>query len=42
MLTIMEVCKHWRYYVEGTSHIICVLTDHMNLRTFFNSKILKP
>ena len=41
MLTIVEVCKHWRYYVESALHTICVLMDHMNLDTFFNDKILK-
>ena len=42
MLVIMKACKHWKYYIESASHMICVFTDHMNIHTFFNGKILKP
>ena len=42
MLAIVKACKHWRHYIEGAAHTIRVLTDYMNLCTFFFEKILKP
>ncbi len=40
MLAIVKACKQWRHYVEDTKHQILIITDHVNLRTFFIIKIL--
>jgi reverse transcriptase-like protein len=34
MMAIVEAFKHWRHYLEGSSHPIEVLTDHRNLQSF--------
>ena len=34
MMAIVEAFKHWRHYLEGSSHPIEVLTDHHNLQSF--------
>jgi hypothetical protein len=40
MLAIVKACKQWRHYVENAKHQILIITDHVNLRMFFISKIL--
>jgi hypothetical protein len=40
MLAIVKACKQWRHYVEDAKHQILIITDHVNLRTFFIIKIL--
>jgi hypothetical protein len=40
MLAIMKTCKQWRHYVENAKHQILIIIDHVNLRTFFITKIL--
>lgn len=32
LLAIVDSCKEWRLYLEGTKHEIIVLTDHRNLQ----------
>ena len=39
-LTIVEVLKTWRHYIEGCKHEIFVLTDHNNLCCFKDMKSL--
>ena len=34
LMAIVECFKHWRHYLEGTSHTIEVWSDHMNLQSF--------
>src|SRR6201991_3043488 len=34
MLAIVEAFKHWRHYLEGSKHLVEVLTDHHNLQAF--------
>jgi hypothetical protein len=40
MLAIVKTCKQWRHYVENAKHQVLIITDHVNLRTFFIIKIL--
>jgi hypothetical protein len=40
MLAIVKTCKQWRHYVEDAKHQILIIIDHVNLRTFFITKIL--
>ena len=40
LLAIMQVFKHWKYYLKSNSHLIWMLTDHMNLQYFFTMKKL--
>ena len=39
MLAIIEICKHWRHYLEGAMYSIRVVTDHLNLQKFLTTKI---
>ena len=34
LMAIIECFKHWRHYLEGSSHTIEVWSDHMNLQGF--------
>jgi hypothetical protein len=34
LYAIIHSFKHWRHYLEGTTHTIKVLSDHANLQTF--------
>ena len=38
MLAIVEACKHWQHYLEGTTDKVRMITDYCNLRTFFTTK----
>ena len=40
MLAIVESFKHWRHYLEGSTHPIEVLTDHHNLQSFMRQQRL--
>ena len=40
ILVIVEGCKHWCHYLEGSTYPICMITNHCNLRTFLIDKIL--
>ena len=40
MLAIVEACEEWRYYVEGATHQVVVITDHANLQQFLIDKAL--
>lgn len=40
LLVIVRSFKHWRHYLEDSSHPIRVLIDHANLRYFFTTKEL--
>ena len=41
LLAIMEVFKHWRYYLEGARYTIEIISDHKNLRYFMETKYLE-
>ena len=32
MLAIVEACKQWRHYVEGSTQRVTVITNHANLQ----------
>ena len=38
LLTIIEIFKTWRHYLEEAQHEILVFTDHNNLRQFIETK----
>ena len=40
MFAILEAYKQWRYYVEGATHRVTVITDHANLQGFLIDKSL--
>jgi hypothetical protein len=40
LLAIVAAFKQWRHYLEGSTHIVEVLTDHNNLVAFQNIKSL--
>ena len=40
MLTIIERCKHWRHYLEGSTYLVCMVTNHNNLWIFLTGKTL--
>ena len=40
LLSIVEVFKTWRHYLEGSWHKVLVLTDYNNLRRFIDTKSL--
>ena len=40
MLAIVKKCKHWRYYLKGSTYLVRVITDYCNLRTFLTGKTL--
>jgi len=39
-LIIVKVFKQWHHYLEESSHLIEILTDHNNLCEFMNVKML--
>jgi hypothetical protein len=41
MLAIVEACRHWRHYLEGSKYPVRVLTDHQNLQGFMKNKPLR-
>ncbi len=41
MLAIVESCRHWRHYLEGSKYPVRVLTDHHNLQGFMKNKPLR-
>jgi len=40
LLAIFEAFKIWRYYLEGSTAPIDIVTDHKNLEYFLTTKIL--
>ena len=40
LLAIFEAFKIWRHYLEGSQHIIDMVTDHKNLEYFATMKML--
>ena len=38
LLGVVECLKHWRQYLEGSTHRIQILCDHANLRYFMHVK----
>ena len=40
LLPIVMAFRHWRYYVEGCTHPVEVVTDHSNLISFSKVKHL--
>jgi hypothetical protein len=40
ILAIVKTCKQWRHYVKDVKHQILIIINHVNLRTFFITKIL--
>jgi len=39
-LAIFEAFRQWRNYLEGSTHIVLVLSDHKNLEYFATTKLL--
>jgi hypothetical protein len=37
ILAIITPCRHWHYYQEGVRHLVEVLTDHHNWRSFITT-----
>ena len=40
LLAIFEAFKVWRHYLEGSEHVVDVVTDHKNLEYFATTKML--
>src|SRR5882724_1283006 len=40
LLAIFEAFRQWRNYLEGSTHIILMLSDHKNLEYFATTKLL--
>ena len=40
LLAIFEAFRVWRHYLEGSEHVIDVVTDHKNLEYFATTKML--
>ncbi len=40
ILAIIEACRHWCHYLEGSKYLVRVLTDHQNLQAFMKNKLL--
>ena len=40
MLVIVQAFKHWRSELQGTGHLVEVLTDHKALEYFISTKSL--
>ena len=40
LLAIFEVFKVWQHYLEGSEHVVNVVTDHKNLKYFTMTKML--
>ena len=34
LLAIVECCKHWRHFLQGSLHTTTIITDHENLKYF--------
>jgi hypothetical protein len=41
ILVIVEACRHWRHYLEGSKYPVRVLTAHHNLEGFKKNKPLR-
>src|SRR5882724_9988237 len=40
LLAILEVFRQWRNYLEGSTHVVLMLSDHKNLEYFATTKLL--
>ena len=40
LLTIHKALKHWQSYLEDTTHVVLVMSDHKNLKYFTTTKVL--
>ncbi len=40
LLTVIEIFKTWRHYLEGCKDEVLILTDHHNLHQFIDTKSL--
>jgi hypothetical protein len=40
LLTIVDLFKAWRRYLEGLLHMVQVFTDHKNLEYFMTTEVL--
>jgi hypothetical protein len=40
LLTIVDLFKVWRRYLEGLLHMVQVFTNHKNLEYFMTTKVL--
>jgi hypothetical protein len=41
MLAVIEACRHWHCYLEGSKYPVQILTDHYNLQDFMNNEPLQ-
>ncbi len=41
ILAIVESCRRWRHYLEGSKYLVRVLTDYHNLQGFMKNKPLR-
>lgn len=42
LLTIVQIFKHWRHYLERANYEMLVLTDHHNFKKFIKTTRLSP
>src|SRR5882672_10987311 len=40
LLAIFEAFRQWRNYLEGSAHVVLILSDHKNLKYFATTKQL--
>ena len=40
LLAIFDAFRQWRNYLEGSTHVVLVLSDHKNLEYFATTKQL--
>ncbi len=41
MPAIVEACRHWHHYLEGSKYPVRVLTSHHNSQGFMKNKLLR-
>jgi len=42
LLAIVETMRHWRHYLEGSRNPVQVLSDHDNLKIFYDNQSPQP
>jgi hypothetical protein len=40
MLAVVDSMRHWRHYLEGSRHVVRVLSNHKNLEPFMTTQVL--